>query len=357
VDDREAMERAIALAWRGWGRTGANPLVGAVVRRDGAVVGEGFHAEFGGPHGEVVALRAAGDAARGADLVVTLEPCRHHGKTPPCTDAILAAGVRRVVFGAPDVDPQARGGEAALRERGVTVEAGLLADAVRRQNALFFHRHGGARRPYVALKLAFSLDARIADPAGRSRWLSSAEAREWVQWLRAGFEALAVGAGTVRADDPALTVRGPVTPLQPPLRVVFDRRAEVPAGARVVVTAREVPTLVVVGREAPAARRRALEQGGAEVFASDDYAPLLAALWTRGVGSVLVEGGGTLAGRLLAADLVDRVYAVVAPLFLGTDAVPAFAGLPAPALADARRWRVSERRALGEDQLLTLDRT
>ncbi len=357
MDDREAMERAIALAWRGWGRTGANPLVGAVVRRDGAVVGQGFHAEFGGPHGEVVALRAAGEAARGADLVVTLEPCRHHGKTPPCTEAIVEAGVRRVVFGAPDADPQARGGEAALRARGVAVESGLLADAVRRQNALFFHRHGGARRPFVALKLALSLDARIADAAGRSRWVSSPEAREWVQWLRAGFEAIAVGAGTVRADDPSLTVRGPVTPLQPPLRVVFDRRAEVAPAARVVATAREVPTLVVVGPDAPAARRLALEHAGAEVLASGGYAPLLEALWARGVGALLVEGGGALAGRLLAEDLVDRVHAVVAPLFLGEGGVPAFAGLPAAALADARRWRVAERRALGEDQLLTLDRT
>jgi diaminohydroxyphosphoribosylaminopyrimidine deaminase/5-amino-6-(5-phosphoribosylamino)uracil reductase len=351
------MERAIALAWRGWGRTGANPLVGAVVLREDEVVGEGFHAEFGGPHGEVAALRAAGQRARGSDLVVTLEPCRHHGKTPPCTEAILAAGIRRVIYGAPDVDPQARGGEAALRERGVEVESGLLADAVRRQNALFFHRHAGSRRPFVAVKLALSLDARIADAERRSRWVSGPEAREWVQWLRAGFEAIAVGAGTVRADDPALTVRGPVTPLQPPLRVVFDRRAEVPATAQVAATAREVPTLVVVGLDAPAGRRRALEGGGAEVLALGGYEPVLETLWGRGVASLLVEGGGTLAGRLLAADLVDRVYAVVAPLFLGADGVPAFAALPAPALSEARRWRVAERRALGEDQLLTLDRT
>ncbi len=351
------MERAIALAWQGWGRTGSNPLVGAVVLRDGAVVGEGYHAEYGGAHGEVAALRAAGAAARGADLVVTLEPCRHHGKTPPCTDAILAAGVHRVVFGAPDVDPQARGGEAELRGRGVAVEAGLLADAVRRQNAVFFHRHSGASRPFVALKLALSADGRIADRERRSRWVSGPEAREWVQWLRAGYEAIAVGAGTVRADDPSLTARGPVAPLQPPLRVVFDRHADLPPQAKVVTTAHAVPTLIVVGPEAPGPRRGALMRGGAEVFETAGHAAALENLWKRGVTSVLVEGGGVLAGRLLAAGLVDRVHLILAPLFLGEEGVPAFAGLPATPLADARRWRITERRALGEDQLLTLDRT
>lgn len=351
------MERAIALAWRGWGRTGANPLVGAVVVKDGVVVGEGFHAEFGGPHGEVAALAAAGPAARGADLVVTLEPCRHHGKTPPCTEAILRAGVRRVVFAAPDVDPQARGGAEQLRRDGVAVESGLLADEVRRQNAFFFHRHGSPRRPFVALKVAMSLDGRIADAAGRARWVSGPEAREWAHWLRAGYDALAVAAGTARADDPALTVRGPVTPLRAPLRVLFDRRCEVPLSAKLVATAREVPTLVVVGPDAPAERRRALEAAGAEVLVAPGYPEALDALWARGVAGLLVEGGGVLGGRLLAADLVDRVHAVVAPLFLGEGAVGAFGALPAATLGDARRWRVAERRALGDDQLLTLDRS
>ncbi len=356
VDDREAMRRAIALAWGGWGRVGKNPLVGALVLRGGAVAGEGFHAEWGGPHGEVAALEAAGTRAAGADLVVSLEPCVHHGKTPPCTDAIVAAGIRRVVFGAHDVDPKARGGAAALKRAGVRVVAGVLESEVRAQNALFFHRFSGAARPFVALKLAASLDGRIADRVGRSQWVSEGEAREFVHWLRAGFDAIAVGAGTATADDPSLTVRGRVAPARPPLRVVLDRRGEVPHTAALIRTAREAPTLFVLGREAPGAARASLEAAGVEVAVADDPAAALAELGRRGVGSVLVEGGGVLAGRLLKEDLVDRLYLITAPILLGGDGVPAFAGLPGTALADARRWRTVDRRTLGNDSLLVLDR-
>lgn len=357
MDDGAAMRRAIDLAWNGWGHVGPNPLVGALVLQGGAVVGEGCHAEYGGPHGEVVALAAAGARARGADLVVTLEPCRHSGKTPPCTDAIMQAGIRRVLYGAADVDPAARGGAEVLRQRGIVVDAGLMADEVRRQNAVFFHRHAVTERPFVALKVAQSLDGRIADRARRSQWITGPQARDHVHWLRAGFDAIAVAAGTALADDPALTVRGPLVPRTPPLRVLFDRHGEVPVSARLLATAGETPTLVVVGGGVSAEHRRAVAATGATLLVADDYQAALAALRARGVAGLLVEGGGVLAGRLLAADLVDRVYAFVAPLFLGAEAVPALGAFAGGALAEARRWTVAERRSLGPDHLFVLDRT
>jgi diaminohydroxyphosphoribosylaminopyrimidine deaminase/5-amino-6-(5-phosphoribosylamino)uracil reductase len=356
VDDLGAMDRAIALAWSGWGRVGRNPLVGAVVIRDGAVIGEGYHAEFGGRHGEVAALAAAGERARGAELVVSLEPCTHYGKTPPCTDAILAAGIRRVVFGARDADPRAQGGAELLRRAGVEVVGGVGEDGVRAQNALFFHRFGGAGRPFVALKLAVSLDARIADGTGRSQWVSGAEARAFVHWLRAGYDAIAVAAGTVLADDPSLTVRGAVVPDRPPLRVILDRRGEASLASAVVRTARDVPSLVVVGHAASPEIRAALAAAGAEVDVAEGPLEALGVLQRRGVTSVLVEGGGVLAGRLLTEGLVDRLYLIVAPLWLGGDGVPGFAGVPGNAIADAPRWHTVERRALADDTLLVLDR-
>ena len=219
------MIRALDLAWRGWGRVSPNPLVGAVVLRGGEVVGEGWHAEFGGPHAEVVALGAAGTHAAGATLVVTLEPCAHQGKTPPCVDAILAAGIARVVIAIRDPDPTARGGAEQLRGRGVDVAIGLCAEAAAAQNAPFLFARARPQRPFVALKLATSIDGRIADAEGRSRWVSGPEAREHVHWLRAGFDAIAVGGTTALRDNPQLTVRGSVVPRRPPVRVVFDRRA------------------------------------------------------------------------------------------------------------------------------------
>jgi diaminohydroxyphosphoribosylaminopyrimidine deaminase/5-amino-6-(5-phosphoribosylamino)uracil reductase len=353
VRDAEAMARALALAWQGWGRVGRNPMVGAVILRDGRVVAEAHHETFGGPHAERMALEAAGPRARGAELVVTLEPCRHQGKTPPCADAIVAAGIRRVVFGAADVDPEARGGAAVLAAAGITVDGGLLGDQVRAQNAAFFHRHAGARRPYVALKLAVSLDGRIADARGRSRWVTAPPARDWVQWLRAGFEAIAVGAGTAKADDPDLTVRGGHRPPTPPLRVVFDRGASLPLGSRLVRTSREVPTVVLAE---PGANALALAEAGVEVRDAADAEAGLRSLAERGVASVLVEGGGVLAARLLVRGLVDRIYLITAPILLGAGGRPAFDGLADVAIDVARRWKVVGRHALGDDTLLVLDR-
>src|SRR5438093_9138044 len=219
------MERALDLARRGWGRVATYPMVDAVILAGDSVVAEGYHAEYGGPHAEVVALRAAGERARGATLVVNLEPCAHRGKTLPCTAAILAAGVARVVAAISDPDPQAQGGAAVLRASGVIVSIGLLAEAAAALNAPFLFAREQAERPFVALKLATSIDGRIADAAGSSRWVSGDAAREYVHWLRAGFDAIAVGGTTALRDNPQLTVRGNVTPRKTPVRVVFDRRA------------------------------------------------------------------------------------------------------------------------------------
>jgi len=350
------MRRALDLAWRGWGRVAPNPLVGAVILQGDTVVGEGFHAEYGGPHAEVAALVAAGERARGATLVVTLEPCAHHGKTPPCTDAIVAAGVGRVVAAIRDPDPEARGGADVLRGQGVAVSFGVLAEAAAALNAPFLFAHEQAERPFVALKLATSIDGRIADARGTSRWVSGEAAREYVHWLRAGFDAIAVGGTTALKDDPQLTVRGPITPRRPPVRVVFDRRAMLNETVNLVRTARAVPTWVMASPDAPVASVTQLEGSGVRVSRPASLADGLRMLREAGIHSLLCEGGGALGAKLLAEGLVDRLYWIQAPVWLGEGAVPAFPGVPAAPLPEAPRWIPVERRAMGPDTLLVLDR-
>ena len=350
------MARALSLAWRGWGRVHPNPLVGAVVLRNDEVVGEGWHAEFGGPHAEVAALAAAGKEAQGGTLVVTLEPCAHLGKQPPCVDAIKAAGITRVVAARRDPNPVAAGGADRLRELGIPVEFGVGAAEACRQNASFFHADD-ARRPWVALKLATTLDGRIADAGGRSQWISGPEAREYAHWLRAGFDAIAVGGATARADDPALTARGSVIPRIPPKRVVFDRSLDLPRGLQLIASAGSIPTVAIASPASVDRKGAALAATGLAVLAAESLAEGLRHLRElEGVRSILVEGGGRLAGALLAEGLVDRLYWIQAPLWLGEGAVPAFAGLPSLTLGNAERWEVAERRALGQDTLLVVDR-
>lgn len=351
------MRLALDLAWRGWGRVHPNPLVGAVVLANGEVAGQAFHAEFGGPHAEPLALAAAGPRARGATLVSTLEPCNHHGKQPPCTDAILAAGIRRVVIAMPDPNPAAAGGIARLRAAGLAVETDLLREEAERQNGAFLYLVREPARPWVVLKLATSLDFRIADAAGRSRWVSGPEARDYVHWLRAGFDGIAVGLGTARADDPRLSVRGAVDVRVPPARIVFDRRLELPHGLSLVRTAGEARTIVVAEPGAPEGRAQALALLGVRVLHGRTPAEALATLRDAGVSALLVEGGGRLAGALLEAGLVNRFHWIQAPLWLGDRGVPAVRGLASPGIAQAARWRPIERRALGNDTLLVLERT
>jgi diaminohydroxyphosphoribosylaminopyrimidine deaminase/5-amino-6-(5-phosphoribosylamino)uracil reductase len=350
------MDRALELAWRGWGRVAPNPLVGAVLVRDGAVVGEGWHAEYGGLHAETTALQAAGPAARGATIFSTLEPCNHQGKQGPCTEALLAAGVARVVAATADPNPVAAGGADRLRAGGVTVEIGIRDDAARAQNAIFFHQFRNPSRPFVGLKLATTLDGHIADSSGRSRWISGPEARDYVHWLRAGFDAIGVGGHTARFDDAALTVRGPVRPRREPRRVVFTRHGDLPPTVRLVQTAAQVPTILVTESHKPSARQAALTEAGVQVMRADSLTDALERLKQAGITSMLVEGGGRLAGALLAQGLVDRYYWIQSPVWLGGTGIPAIAGLPGTSLVEAERWVTVERRGLGQDTLLVVDK-
>jgi diaminohydroxyphosphoribosylaminopyrimidine deaminase/5-amino-6-(5-phosphoribosylamino)uracil reductase len=288
-------------------------------------------------------------------MVATLEPCNHQGKQPPCTGALLAAGIRRVVAALADPNPLAAGGAERLRAAGVDVELGLGADQASAQNAIFIHRVRHPERPFIALKLATSIDGRIADANGQSRWISGPDARDYVHWLRAGFDAIAVGGVTARADDPSLTVRGPVEPRRPPRRIVFAADGDVPASLRLVRTAGALPTTAIVAPDAAPSRLAPLERAGVRVLRAGTLTDAIGALRLEGVESMLVEGGGRLAGGLLASGLVDRYYWIQAPLWLGAAGVPAVAGLPTTPLGEATRWRVTDRRPLGEDTVLVLD--
>jgi diaminohydroxyphosphoribosylaminopyrimidine deaminase/5-amino-6-(5-phosphoribosylamino)uracil reductase len=361
VTELDAMRRALELALRGWGRVAPNPLTGAVLLRAGEVIGEGWHAEFGGPHAEAAALAGCSDA-RGATCVVNLEPCAHVGKTPACSEALMAAGVGRVVAAVRDPHPVAAGGLDRLREAGVDVALGLAAAEAAALNAPFLFSASGAERPFVALKLATSLDGFLADHRGRSQWISGPEAREYVHWLRAGFEAVGVGRRTAVTDDPLLTARGAVNPRVPPTRVVFTTTGELPERLRLWDTA-QAPTAVVRSPPAALELRQALAHTQVTVIEGADLAASLVALRRHGIGSILVEGGGALSGALLEAGFVDRLYWIKAPIWLG-QGIPAFGGSGergepgrgAIPLDQARAWTVTEHRALGADTLLVVDR-
>lgn len=350
-DDRAFMRRALDLAQRGWGQTAPNPMVGAVVVRDGTVVGEGFHARYGEEHAEVVALRAAGARARGATLYVTLEPCAHYGKTPPCTHTVIEAGVARVVVATLDPNPEAKGGVQHLRSRGIQVDVGIEENPARELNAPFFHAFT-SNRPWIVLKLATSVDGAIAD-ATRTRgtagnWLSGAESRREVHRMRAGMDAIAVGVGTVLADDPMLTVRDFAVPRVPPRRIVFDSELRTPLGAALVRGARVTPT-TIIARHAEHDRRTALEAQGVRVEVQSSLQSALGALAAGGVRALLVEGGARLAGSLLEQGLVDRLVIFQAPVVLGAGALNAFAHVSAAAAASLGRLRVVERMEFGGD--------
>jgi diaminohydroxyphosphoribosylaminopyrimidine deaminase/5-amino-6-(5-phosphoribosylamino)uracil reductase len=329
-NDAAHLNRARAIAREGWGRVHPNPMVGCVLVRDGEVVGEGYHKQFGGALAEIVALEEAKSRAEGATAYLSLEPCNHHGKTPPCSEALVRAGVTRVVFGVEDPGAESRGGAATLRAAGVTVEGPVWDERVgRAENPAFFHT-SRYETPFVALKLAMSLDARIAAAPGSRTRITGVEAEREVHRLRTGFDGVMIGAGTARADDPRLTPRMvPAGPLVP-RRIVLLPDGELAATAALFDDVEDAPLHLFVRDDAGEGAIEALEErgacvhpvaGGTSGLALD---AVLEVAWELGIRSILCEGGAKLGGALLREEHVHRLYLLVAPLTLGADAVPAF---------------------------------
>ena len=350
-----AMERALELARRGEGYVEPNPMVGAVVLdAAGVPVGEGWHAHFGGPHAEVMALKAAGARAVGGTIVVTLEPCCHHGKTPPCTEAVLAAGIRRVVVGTVDPASHAAGrGLAQLKAAGLEVVDGVT-EAQARKLIAPFAMLATEGRPWVIAKWAMSLDGHIATARGESRWISSEASRGMVHRLRGRVDAILVGIGTVLADDPLLTARPPGP--RPLLRIVLDSTGRLPLESQLVRTARTHATLVAVGPLADAHRLTVLRDAGCEVWqatattVAERAAELLQELGRRQLTNLLVEGGPTVLGTLFDAHLVDEVHAFVAPKIIGGLQAPAaVAGQGIARMENAPRLSIESIESLGDD--------
>ena len=324
------MHRALALARRGLGRVEPNPMVGCVIVRGARIIGEGYHHRFGGPHAEIEAIRSASTNIRGASAYVTLEPCAHHGKTPPCTEALIRAGVKRVIAAMKDQGALVGGrGFRHLRAVGVEVGVGCMRDEARRLNAAYLTRVE-QHRPYVLLKWAQSLDGQISTPNGTSQAISGPAASRWVHRLRARVDGILVGVGTVLADDPRLTARG-VAIRRVAARIVLDSRLRTPLGCRLVRTARRVPTLVMTTRSALRGKRphaRSLQEAGVEIQACRGTAgrvaldDVLHKLGVLAMTNVMVEGGGTVLTQFLRSGLADEIFVFVAPRVIGGNASP-----------------------------------
>ncbi|QXT40709.1 bifunctional diaminohydroxyphosphoribosylaminopyrimidine deaminase/5-amino-6-(5-phosphoribosylamino)uracil reductase RibD [Gymnodinialimonas ceratoperidinii] len=357
MSDARWMALALSLGARGLGKVWPNPAVGCVLVRDGRVVGRGATAPGGRPHAEVVALRQAGDAARGACAYVSLEPCNHTGQTGPCAQALIDAGVARVVVGCGDPDPRvAGGGIARMRDAGIEVVTGVCeAEALRVHEGFLSRVREG--RPMVTLKVATSLDGRIATASGESQWITGPEARRRVHWMRGRHDAVMVGAGTARADDPALTVRG-MGDVAQPVRVVISRRLGLPVDSVLGRSAREVPVWLVHGPDAPAAAREAWSAVGARLLevtpdasGQVDADAALRRLGDEGLTRVFCEGGGALAASLLAADAVDRLAVFSGGVMLGAEGTPSVGAMGIAALAEAPRFALERVEQLGPDAL------
>ena len=363
--DQRFMQLALTLGRRGLGRTWPNPAVGAVVVKDGIIVGRGWTQAGGRPHGEPEALARAGEAARGATLYVTLEPCSHFGKSPPCADAIIAAGIARVVSAIEDPNPEVVGqGHARLRAAGITVDIGLGAAEAARDHAGHFRRVRD-KRPHVVLKLALSSDDRIAAAGRKPVAITGETAKARVHLLRAQCDAVLVGIGTVLADDPLLTCRLPGMEARSPVRVVLDSRLRIPGTSRLVQTARETPLWVIASElaEAPAAMK--LGAAGAQVMrltppktsSGLDPAAVLHALAEKGITRLLVEGGARVASSFIAAGLVDEVWLLRGPDPIGADGVAALDALPLTAITQSPALKARASETLQKDTLTIYERT
>lgn len=355
-DDEKYMRQAIALALKGTGRVNPNPLVGAVVVKDGRIIGEGYHQQYGSPHAERNALASCTESAAGATIYVTLEPCCHHGKNPPCTEALIAAGISRVVVGSPDPNPLVAGkGIAQLKAAGIQVEEGFLQAECDAINFIFFH-YITTNKLYLALKYAMTADGKIACHTGASRWITGETARHHVHELRNKYAAIMVGIGTVLADDPELTCR--LENGNNPVRIICDTQLRTPLSAKLIATAREVSTIIATCCQEEA-RHKHYQEAGCQVWCFPkkngvvDMQSLLQRLGQEKIDSVLVEGGGQLNWSLLQAGLVQRVYTYIAPkIFGGETAKSPVGGIGVDNPQQAFQMRVVATQHLGEDFLL-----
>ncbi len=354
TDDRRWMQLALSLGARGLGRVAPNPAVGCVIVKDGRLLGRGWTRPSGRPHAETVALAQAGEC-RGATAYVTLEPCAHTGKTPPCANALIKAGIARLVCPLADPDPRVSGkGFEMLRQAGIQVDTGLMATEARIANAGFLLTKEQSR-PFVTLKLAASLDGRIATNTGESRWITGPESRRYVHMLRATHDAVMIGRGTAEADDPMLDIRDLGLGQANPVRVVLDSQLSLSLTSRLARSAGRIPLWMCHSKEAKGLRT--WEKSSATLVETPTgdsglaIAPLLQALASKGLTRILVEGGGQLAASLVSADLVDRLEVFHAGLLLGATGTPALAALPFGSLSDYPRFNRVETRILGNDTL------
>lgn len=356
--EQHYMQMALDLAVKARGRTSPNPMVGAVVVQNGQVVGTGYHQRAGLPHAEVNALEDAGNAARGADLYVSLEPCSHYGRTPPCTEAIIRAGVKRVFVALADPNPLVRGkGIQILKDHGLEVFVGILEDQARKLNEVFL-KYICTKQPFVALKAAMTLDGKIATEKGESQWITGEEARLHGHALRDTYDAILVGIGTVKADNPSLTCRLPRGVGRDPVRIIVDSRLSISLEARVLNSDSPARTIIAVTSKVSPERIRLLEKKAEIIKVNDGLAvslpALLKILGQMGISSILVEGGGQINGSFLRENLVDKYYFYLAPRIVGGEEAPgAFRGKGLPYLSEARELTDVDILHLGKDILIT----